>query len=212
MITIPNITLVAIDDAFHEMERNSEKYISYYFRWRIYETILQAENFDGLLVFGKLGLASARFVLPIWEKAFPGNKLPSELINTLERYLEKPSSYIHIARENADTFWDYVEKLGFEHGNKLEISSLENALYAAQAIAEAAMEILGKIPYKGIATIERSDSDKNLDIWVGDTAFWAANAFAGRYGTSKADYEKFGFFWNWWLKDAIPHSFIEYNS
>jgi len=212
MITIPKGTQVAIDDAFQEMKSNSEQYISYYFRWRIYENIIQAENLDGLLVFGRLGLASARFVLPIWVKAYPGNKMPNELVNMLERYLEMPSSYIRLARESANTFWDYVEKLGLEVGNKLESLSVESAFYAAQAIAEAAMEILGKIPYKGIATIERSDSDRTLDAWVGDTAFWAANAFAGRYGTSRADYEKFGVFWTWWLKDAIPHSIMKNSS
>lgn len=190
-------TQQSIDIAYKYMTKNAENAISYYYRWKIYETFTLNNRQQGEKIFKRLAIISARYVLPIWQNVQPSDKRPENLLDMAEGFLEGTVP-IDVMRKEADAFWDYMEKLGSTPKALL----LGNACYVGESVAEAAMEVLGKIPYEGVI-INESETDLFLDVWVGDTAFWAANAFAGRFGDSKTDHEKTKVFWTWWLKEAI---------
>jgi hypothetical protein len=197
-MSISTETQQAINIAFDSMLKNNVSAVWYFYRVKIYETFMPGSETCGSEIFKRLALITARQVLPIWQNALPDNKRPGLLLDMADGFLVGTISF-ELMRLEADLFWDYME----EFGSTPKIFSIGNAGYAGEAVAEAVMEVLGKIPYKD-AVIEENDTDFYTDVWCGDTAFWAASAFAGRCGAPDVDRDKSKAFWTWWLKEAIP--------
>jgi Immunity protein Imm5 len=205
-VTISKEIQEALDIAYDSMLANIENCVSYFYRKQIYQMLMINSQSQGQQIFKKISLLSARYVLPIWQSAKPTDKTPEMLLDMADEFIKGTVSF-DVMRQEADAFWDYME----EFGSTPQAFSIGKAFYAGTAVTEATMEVLGKIPYEGII-ISKEDNDLFLDIWRGDTVFWAANAYAGRFGDPKMDQVKAKFFWTWWLKDAIPHILEEEKS
>lgn len=195
-------TQEAINLAHESMLKNPAQAVFYFYRIKIYETFKLYKNQQDNQIFKRLALITSQYVLPIWQRAQPKDNKAKHLLYLANEFLDNRLP-IDVIQSEADLYWDYSEK--FDGTD--ESFSIGNAIYAQISIAEAAMEICKKIPYKGMELNEEED-DFYVDIWVGDTAFWAASAYAGRFGAPDLDPEKNKIFWTWWLEEAISKAIL----
>ncbi len=187
----------ALDFAYNTMLMHKEYALTPFYRRKIYESFSLSGDSQSQIAFKRLGVITARQVLPIWQNAKAQDKRPDHLLNLAEGVINKAVSP-ELTRSEVELFWEYLERFG---GTEKGLS-IKNALYAGTAAAEAVMEVLGRNPFEGV-TINESDGDLDLDLWGSDTALWAVAAYAGRIGELKADRTKRRNFWTWWLKEAI---------
>jgi hypothetical protein len=167
-------------------------------RYDIYRALFVMDTTVDHRIYKRLAIATAQFVLPVWQQAWPTDDFPSRVLNTAESLLSGTFSRVQ-ATVIAEEGWEKLEQLGYSFGN----IAVHRALYAGNAAVEALFAVLDRPPFNQ-ADIGESDTDADLDPWSSDTALWAVTAYSGGTWEASADLSKRQEFWSWWLKKAIP--------
>lgn len=179
---------------------------------------------------GKLGLLTAQYVLPIWQRITPiwsyseeeiqkwnllpedleqfrsmpdNNVLPERLIEMTNGLLEGTISVdVAMQRINTEHIWDTVGAM------VLEFFQIRNdlplvACHACEAAVRALYESLGYESFSNLSKLENF-TDDNLPDHFRDTASHAMIAYAGGTAKEPVDFNRRQEFWEWWLTEAIP--------
>lgn len=172
---------------------------------------------------GRLAIATARYVLPIWYQAIPilGDTEPAidwgdwvqhyPLTDALPEWMIQRAEAVLLgtvdmetAREDSGDLW-YV--LGDFYDDIVEERTVapEEAWYVCKAAYQALSEVLGGLESLEIdPTLPHPVTDKDLENWQLDGAGAAMNAFAGVGPDGPDTVTKRRTFWEWWLTEAIP--------
>jgi hypothetical protein len=151
---------------------------------------------EGRCARARLSIAAARRVLPIWERLWPFNRLPHDLLDLTDQVCRgdvDPHSLTAL-RDRAETELDDIS-----WG-----SSTKSAVGAGYAALRALDVARGDEP----CDLPRPDSavrDEDLQPRQRDSAYLAAAAAAGGAPwepRSSADRRRD--YWNWWLAEAVP--------
>jgi len=172
-----------------------------------------------------LDLHTARYVLPLWEPILQDPEhiwknyyhVPSEMVSLLEGLLHGATDTKSVS-ERAD-HWAEVSGLTGELPS--------SQFYHAWCVYKAALKaLLSAFGYDQFSQGEFSGTTTQIDNVYGDTANWAAIAFAGGiwqpdlplqqelrrvFGHWNQDLEEVRTrrmqFWEWWLLEAIPKAY-----
>jgi hypothetical protein len=197
-MTLPHTLQELVDEAYAAMIRDPNHALPPLYRKDIYRLISAGQANGGRLARARLALLSARYVIPIWERARPTDVGPPGLLRMAEALLTG-QDIAEAARSQADAVWEALTELDV-HSDKLGIvETIASGLAAVEALREA----LGKDPYEGV-NIDATKSDEELDPYHTDAAQFAADAYSGPSWISSSSPEKRREFWEWWLREAVP--------
>lgn len=188
---------IAVNSALVALAAHPSCILAPIYRRKIYSALISDSDLGNSQAYEKLAILTARHVLPIWQTAWPHNRMPEHLLETAERIVFRLSDR-EVAKEQAIEASDFLGNFG-----KNLDPSFENAFFSGAAALRALEEILSKNPFDG-ALIDDDTTDSDLDPWCSDTALYAASAYAGPVWEKGSDTVKRREFWNWWLTDAIP--------
>lgn len=144
-----------------------------------------------------LAIASARRVLPIWERRWPGDRSPHEALEAAERLVR--------GEADLDRCWETLDRV------KVRTDQLLATDFAASRAGESAVLALVAAldddfyePHEvkpGWVDSQRGGGDE-------DAASAASIACAGgTVGFPGADRTKRREFWEWWLTEAVPAAY-----
>ncbi len=142
---------------------------------------------------GRLAITVARHVLPLWERVWPSNRLPQQLLALADNELVGTSSDLPEELEDVDNlFWDMIA------------AGEPTALYAGLAALRA---------WRAARRDEEFDPLRprfgvppgRIDFFDLDAAAFAAIAYAGgSYRNTEASPERRREFCLWYLHEAVP--------
>lgn len=143
-----------------------------------------------------LAVFTARKVMPIWERTWPNDKRPSQILTKAEQ-LVHGSEDVKAATEYGDQFWTWIEQSIGAYEDKIPVyvgASAVKALFVA--LQDEQFE------YTDI-NFQRTDAD--VDVYDLDASYFAAAAYAnGSIWEPESDSAKRRKFWEWWLNEAVP--------
>lgn len=203
-----------IDEALAKVRTDSQYHLPPTLRLSIYQKIGLPTEPAPLVnsMRGRLGIMTARRVLPVWQSATPiRTEIPKGLPN--DKYLAdgllelaegvlNGTGEIAPAWKEVNDSWYVVGNIGDEFTALRDDKPL-SVYYACDAAMRAFYETLGVEFLSKTKKLEQY-SDDNLPDEIRDSASSAVIAFAGGAETEPTDLPKRLEFWEWWLKDAIP--------
>ena len=149
----------------------------------------------------RLELLTAQYVLPLWERVWPENRIMRNLIEQAVHFSQGNTEVEHIGyaanavAEQLEAMWEVSE-------GSLEVA----ACFAGEGIIMAAFTIGGLDPF-GDIIIDNDMREEDLDDSASDSAKWAAAALAGQVDKESGDKFVRREFWRWWLYEAIPTAY-----
>jgi hypothetical protein len=232
MSFLPEIRSFAIE-ALTMMRNDPEHNVPPILRYGIYQKMNETgtTNPPGLNVMrAKLGLLTAEYVLPIWQRINPiwsyseeeiltwnlsleeleqfrnlpdDNVLPERLIGLLKALLEGTSSVdVAIQRIHDEDIWNVVGTIVLEFFHVRDDLPLV-ACHACQAAHRALYESLGYESFIRPYDLQNF-TDDNLPNSYRDAASHAVIAYAAGTRKELVNFNKRQEFWEWWLTEAVP--------
>ena len=133
---------------------------------------------------------AVRYVLPIWQRAFPGKDGPERMLAEAGAYLRYQVQFIP-ASDSRDRFWSQLGNVGGV------------AVAVGYAAARTLTTALSDEFFDPADFDSRLDEDLNPYEW--DAGYYASIACAG--GAAREDTSDAGArlrFWQWYIRDAAP--------
>jgi len=218
MITLPPVIQSVIGRALDTMRSHPQHQLLPVYRLPISQTL---RTTYGIAVSdpirARLGLATARRVLPLWHAAMPvyppddepgvdPNRLPDYFLHLVEQAFQ-PNADLDIIKQEASDYWYVVGNIEediFEWRHETN-GPLFYAFYALDTAYLALHETLG---YELLGRLQHWEkhSDDTLPRFACDAASSAVIALSGggyRSGPP-INVEKRRAFWEWWLLEALP--------
>ena len=179
------------------MERRPDHVLLPVYRQAVYRAFVSDNKAGGQRARGLLAVLTARHVLPIWQREQPDDMMPEGLLATADGMMTG-----QIEAERVDTVineaWEWLLGLRTERwGNP-------DAYNAGAAAVFALQEARGEGFLEGVRIGDDDPDDEFFEPGTGDTALFAAAAFAGPSWEGAPDPRKAREFWTWWLQEAIP--------
>jgi hypothetical protein len=219
---IPEVISRIIETAEKDVHADNHHHLSYKRRKEIYDAFLESSDDVAGKAMRWLAVITAQKVLPLFQKEYPDDALPEELITTA-------ISILH--GEGNETTVDDIQEQGYLASgaswgyDEEEISW--NADLAGRSAYHALMEARGLKPLENMDMIyeigvvgmpsgkwiEKFPEPKGADQFTDenlcefpncDTAGIAAVAFSCQPGGPVCDKSKLKQYWIWWLTEAIP--------
>jgi hypothetical protein len=200
MMNLSEETKEVIQIAYDVMLKSPEHTVLPFHRRIIYDSLMRASKSEDVMIYKKLAIVSARYVLPVWQAAQPFDRKLEQLLYQTDLFLKEKIEFQKI-HDQAEAAWVELDNFG----GTVESDEIGNAYYAGIAIVVATLEATGKRSFLD-EVISESQSDFDIDMFSYDTAYWAASSYGGRIGYPDANPEKRIVFWTWWLKEAIPNT------
>lgn len=219
---MPEKLTTLVTAALAEMRANPSHRLPYQHRREIYGAF---ENHQiGRDALGWLAVIAARRVLPIFQRAFPDDALPQQLLDTAVGVLrgqvdeETVEEMQELGYNAAGHVWGYDED-----EMPWNVDMAGGAAYHAlkEARGQEPLQHLDKIFNLGVVDLASGEmvaeypqpisgdqfADEELSqIGSSDVAAKAAVAFSCGVEGPHCDPEKLCAFWTWWLKEAIPEA------
>jgi hypothetical protein len=214
-----------LDVALDEMQTDAQHRLSPQRRRQIYETLARSADPAMQQAQRWLAVLAAKRVLPLFERLFPDDDLPREILNATVGILQGSVDDAQAAELEEEGYHASGNAWGYE---ELDEISWRAAL-AADASYHALKEARGFQPlkrldhYHTVGTVTSPFQENEVftpepepirgDTWLDedictvndtDTAAAAAVASSCREDGPVCDPAKLRVFWTWWLKDAIP--------
>lgn len=202
-MSLPKELTQAIENARDAMLRYPQHDIGAGYRHTIWAALgpradsPQETKSIGLKRRATLAILSTQHVLPLWERARPGDTTPQHILAEAERALNKAVDKQKVWKDR-NRYWVQFNDLINENEKNDVIASVGFA--AVQALTAALQD-------------ERFDPDRidihltdfDIDVEELDASFFAAAAYAhGPIWAPQSSAAKRREFWEWWLKDAVP--------
>ncbi len=187
----------AVHRALRAMDEHPDHMLLPVYRQAVYQAFVSGNESGGRRARGLLSVLTARHVLTIWQREQPDNMLPEVLLETADGVM---AGQIDAERVDAviEEAWEWLPGLRAEGwGNP-------DAYNAGAAAVFALQETRGEGFLEDVRIGEDDPDDEFFEPGIGDTALFAAAAFAGPSWDSTFDPVKAREFWTWWLGKAIP--------
>lgn len=223
-ISLPNEIQSLIQKILEEVNADSKHRLKPQRRRQIYESLKKGSDSYGHQSCKWLAILAAKRVLPIFQKEFPENTLPKELLTNAIGVLE--------GKKGIESAYNIQDQGYHAAGNTWGHDESEiswNADMSGRAAYNALKETRGQTPFsdldkyfklgevvipsgnivteypKPISATEYTDEDL-CQIEPSDTASCAAVAFSCRPDGPYCDPAKLLEFWTWWLSEGIPEA------
>ncbi|BAZ15341.1 hypothetical protein NIES4071_72130 [Calothrix sp. NIES-4071] len=146
-----------------------------------------------------LALSTVRHVLPIWNRRFPNDDRPQQILNLAEKVISGDVSKA-FAEKESQKFWREMQQLGYEDSGMA---------FTVGCAAVASLDTAIVDENFDLDEIDFNLTD-NRDIEGNDAAFFAACAYANgavwETVSGRGDSAKRLEFWSWWLNVAVPNA------
>lgn len=190
----------AVHRALRAIDEHPDHMLLPVYRQAVYQAFVSGNEAGGRRARGLLSVLTARHVLPIWQREQPDDMMPERLLATADGVT---TGQIDAARVDAviDEAWEWLPAL------KIERWGNPDAYNAGAAAVFALQETRGEGFLEGVRIGDDDPDDEFFDPGTGDTALFAAAAFAGPSWDDTDDTfdpMKAREFWTWWLREAIP--------
>jgi hypothetical protein len=156
-----------------------------------------------------LALLTTQKVLPLWEEARGYDRFPHSLLELAERVLYREMD-VELAITKGNQGFELLEKLGAgvtTESRDVYFHVEEAVFWVGEAAVAALFEVTGIYDFDA-CDIAEDDTDADIDPWSTDTAGVAAAAYAGGVWEENSSSTLRREFWNWWLHQAIPESWL----
>jgi hypothetical protein len=196
-MTIPPALNHTVLRAQGAMEEHPDHILLPVYRQAVYRAFVSGDESRGGHARGRLAVLTARHVLTIWQCEQPDDMMPEALLATADGAMagQIEAERVDAALEEA---WEWLSSLKTERwGNP-------DAYNAGAAAVFAVQETRGEGFLEGVRIGEDDPDDEFFEPGIGDTALFAAAAFAGPSWDGTPDPIKAHEFWIWWLREAIP--------
>lgn len=170
------------------------------YRRDIYTAIGPGSDMRSYRARGWLDIVATRHVMHVWQRMWPDDNLPEYMLRVAEDII-LGSIDIQTASREWEAAWHATA--GSDDERKWQAN--EEACCARQAAMQAVCWLIDPTPNCNDPESDDTDWDA-LHPVCSDTAMWAAAACAGPVWVATSDPERRRVFWEWWLKEAIPHA------
>jgi hypothetical protein len=197
---IPIVLAIISDKLLGAIDKHPQHALTPFYRQAVYEIFDPSNDARGRRRRGWLALFAARFVLPVWQKASPGDTFAVDVLTLAERALREeidPATAEAEAARQWQTFTDDYEPRASLVG--------ERALLALKAALETYLICSGRNRLEDIVLDEEA-RDGQRDPRNEDAAGAAAAAYAGPLWDAMSDKLLRLRFWQWWLHTAVPRA------
>jgi hypothetical protein len=210
-MALPTDLNQALKDALHSIDQNAQRRLHLPYRQRIWRAMGPNQRDTNDRPFGvglkrrtRLAILCVEKVLPIWFNAYPEDDDPALVIATAERLLEKKIDH-QSASNIMDSFDVKIMNLdqevnGHPDGRPAMVgSAVSSALSTALVDCDDFTEIDDDL----------TDFDDDPETW--ECSVFASMAYANEQpalGLFEAD--KMGYFWQWYIKEAVPKAYRSY--
>lgn len=193
-MSLPAQLKKAIDSAYKAVLSQPEHDLMPAYRQAVYNACGGFNSLTGYRFQTSLAIITARYVLPIWDKVWPEDDFPWQLLDIGQKVYDGTFD-LKAAHKNWN--WEHL----------IEISGTPKGLKEESAIAA------GMAAYKALGVslevdlwdgLDISQHTNDLDPWCSDVAQCAADAYSEPSWTLQFSPAKRQEFWEWWLHEAIP--------
>lgn len=159
---------------------------------------VNAQDGIGYIRRTQLAILAIRYVLSIWNEAFPDDQTPNQILIRAEQVIQSSTNAKDIAAEIGN-YWDYMDGIAL---------NTQNMVVAVGYGAVKALSTAMSDEFFDEDDIDYSLTD-NEEFEMNDASFFAAIAYAGGpVWTAETDptnsSKKRMEFWSWWLQEAVP--------
>jgi len=191
---LPEAVTQAIAQAREALDRNPRSDLNRGYRHVIWAALGPRDE-QGRHRRARLAIISAQRVLPIWERTWPKDRKPHEVLALAEHVLRGRADQTAAKRQRDEAF-AYMDALSDRSRNKIPVSA---GYSAVQALSTALWD-----EFFDPADINVELTDDHVDPEERDAAYFAALVSAnGPPWDDHSDPNRRREFWEWWLREAV---------
>jgi hypothetical protein len=142
-----------------------------------------------------LACLTADKVLPLWERRFPEDRRPRQLLDLSKAYLRGEVSADDLGKQSSELETSITDMTDAEGG-----SDQYAGLTAVKVSYVAESD-------EFFSELESDDDDEDLDVWSWSPGYTASIAYSGGAPFQpESNVSRRREFWRWWLDEAVPNA------